>query len=58
MDVDVLIIDEQKPTDEQKERALKLGLPPTFFLYENKFNKTRGDGGEIYLRVLTLSFKQ
>ncbi|CAF1202059.1 unnamed protein product, partial [Adineta ricciae] len=35
-DDDVTVIDEIKPTKEQIDRAKRLQLPPTFYLYENK----------------------
>ena len=38
-DDDVVFVGESTPTADQKERAEKLGLPPTFFCYENKDKK-------------------
>jgi hypothetical protein len=34
--LDVILEGEVKPTKEQIEKARKLQLPPTFYLYENK----------------------
>jgi hypothetical protein len=36
LSVDVTIIGELKPTEEQIDRAKRLQLPPTFYLYESK----------------------
>merc|ERR1712062_960210 len=36
---DLIFVSQSVPSNEQMERAKKLGLPPTFFLYENQKQK-------------------